>query len=131
MTALGDLSPKAEDTQGSRGKENTKKPVRRFLPGAIMKLFRAVKNAVTPHRKPTRRRSGETRGGFRLLAHKLTRKVIARTVFDDPGFWLRAADPGDEAQHIQQWHENNIDLHSLEEGHNLSYAEQSSHSLNL
>jgi hypothetical protein len=131
MTALGEVSPKAENSQDSRKKRNVAKLVRRLAPGAIKRLFSAAKTLLTPQPKPSRKRSGETRGGFVAFAHKLTRKVVARTVFHDPAFWVKQVDVSEDARRIQEWHENNVDLEGLDKMEYFAYAEQTTQSLNL
>lgn len=106
MTALADVSPRAENTEGSR-EERT--PARRFQPGAIKQLFRDVAKAIIHDPPPEpeaerKRRREETRGGFIMAARRVvsvTRHVrqqfrklaaiIRHTAlpayfFHDPGF---------------------------------------------
>jgi MobA/MobL family len=81
-------------------------PARRFAPGIIKQRFQEFKQAFNP--KPARpepapkkrKRSGETRGGFRRAALQIG--TLARALF------LHYISPVfDEALSIHLWHENN------------------------
>ena len=71
---------------------------RHFIPGAIKQLFREVAKVVIQTLAPSpavrRKRQDETRKGFRMLARKITPKIV-RSVFYDHAFWL----PPDHDEH--------------------------------
>lgn len=78
MTALGEPSPRAENTEDGR---EEKTPARRFQPGTIKQLFRDLKNALTgkddqPAPEVKRKRREETGRAFRMTARKLMRRTI-------------------------------------------------------
>lgn len=80
----------------------------RSLIGSIKQLFREAKQALTgkdaPEPRPrTRRRKEETRGGFRLAAASIMRRV--RSMFYADHFPWHAPGEIDDAQR-QQWYWN-------------------------
>lgn len=91
--------PEPTSKSGNDPSADAPKP-RQFLPGAITKLFRKVAKAVIQTLAPSpaarRKRQDETRKGFRLLARKITPKIV-RSIFSAPASWL----PPDYDEHAE------------------------------
>jgi hypothetical protein len=103
MTALVDtgLSPKVENTAGSREQENHGALAPRFLPAALKQLFSDVKKVLTARDESApevkRKRREETGRAFRMTARKLVCRVVrlpaeayarATTYLSDTLDWL-------------------------------------------
>jgi len=123
--------PEPRSKTGNDPLADAPKP-RHFLPGAIKKLFRDVAKAVIQTLAPSpavrRKRQDETRKGFRMLARKITPKIV-RSIFNAPAFWL-PPDYDEHAEHLRllemseqedlsQQHDSSGAFH-YEEGEHLS-----------
>jgi hypothetical protein len=77
---LGEFSSKAENTAGGRKENNRGTPARRFLPGAVKRLFREMKIALTGKEEPApdvkRKRRDETTRAFHMTARNLVRRTV-------------------------------------------------------
>jgi hypothetical protein len=107
MTALGDgeLSPKVENTVGSRERDNQGTPGPRFLPAAIRQLFRHVKNVLTANDAPApevkRKRREETGRAFQMTARKLVRRAVR---IPAEAYVRATAYLADTFDWLNQWH---------------------------
>jgi hypothetical protein len=88
-----------------------------------------VVKALTHHARapqPTqrRRRTEETRGGFKLAAVKIMRRVV-RSIFHPDNFTWDAPAELDDAQRLHFWQWNNqASMSQSYESENFHYAEQ-------